>query len=76
MKIEVLGTGCPKCKKTYQAISDQLNKLDVSAEIVKVEDVNDIVAKGVMVTPAVIVDGEIKIEGKVPKPDQIAKWLK
>jgi small redox-active disulfide protein 2 len=76
MKIEVLGTGCPKCKKTYNAIKEQLDKLGISAELVKVEDVNDIVSKGVMITPAVMVDGEIKVEGKVPNVNEITSWLK
>jgi small redox-active disulfide protein 2 len=76
MKIEVLGTGCPKCKKTYNAIKEQLDKLGISAELVKVEDVNDIVSKGVMITPAVMVDGEIKVEGKVPSVNEITSWLK
>lgn len=76
MKIEVLGTGCPKCKKTYNAIKEQLDKLGISAKLVKVEDVNDIVSKGVMITPAVMVDGEIKVEGKVPSVNEITSWLK
>jgi len=75
MKIEVLGTGCPKCKKTYNAIKEQIDKLGVSAELVKVEEVNDIVSKGVMITPAVMIDGEIKVEGKVPSAKAIASWL-
>lgn len=76
MKIEILGTGCPKCKKTYAIISEVVEELGVDATIEKIEDINDIVAKGVMITPAVMIDGVVKVEGKVPKKKEVEAFLK
>lgn len=76
MKIEILGTGCPKCKKTYAIISEVAKDLGVDVTIEKIEKVNDIVAKGVMITPAVMINGEIKVEGKVPKKKEVEAFLK
>lgn len=76
MKIEVLGTGCAKCYKTADLIKEVISKTGVVAEVVKVENLTDIIKKGVMITPAVIVDGEIMIEGKIPTESQIKVWLK
>ena len=76
MKIEILGTGCPKCKKTYAIISKVVEELGVDATIEKIENIDDIVAKGVMITPAVMVDGKVKVEGKVPKRKEIEAFLK
>jgi small redox-active disulfide protein 2 len=75
MKIEVLGTGCAKCNKLYEAAKEAVEKVGVEAEIAKVEDLNEITKRGVMVTPALVVDGEIKAAGKVLKADDIAKML-
>ena len=77
MKIEVMGTGCPKCKKTYEnarAATAELGRSDV--EIVKVENIMDITARGVMMTPALSIDGEVKCAGKVPSPKEISEWIK
>ncbi|HII79062.1 MAG TPA: thioredoxin family protein [Methanosarcina sp.] len=75
MKIEVLGTGCSKCKKTKETIEKVLKQNGVEAEIVKVEDIETILNYGVMVTPAVVVDGEVKLAGKVPDEKEIRKWI-
>ena len=77
MKIEVLGTGCPKCRKVYenaQAAVAGLGRSDV--EVVKVEKIVDITARGVMMTPALIVNNDIKCVGKVPSSDEITEWIK
>ncbi|ACL70755.1 thioredoxin family protein [Halothermothrix orenii] len=74
-KIEVLGSGCPKCQKTTDLIKNELRNLDVEAEIVKVEELDEIVNRGVMMTPAVVIDGEIKVEGKVPSSSEIRSWF-
>jgi small redox-active disulfide protein 2 len=76
MKIEILGTGCPKCKKTFENVQKAVKDLNVEAEIVKVEKINDIMNYGVMITPAIAIDGEVKIAGKIPSPKQIAGWIK
>lgn len=75
MKIEILGTGCSKCKKTYELVQKVVTENGINAEIVKVEDMNEIIDKGVMMTPAVVIDGEVKIVGKVPTKDEIKNLL-
>ncbi len=76
MKIEVLGTGCPKCKKTEATIQAALSKLGVTAEVVKVTDIGSIVARGVMMTPAVFVDGVKVMEGRIPTESDAVAFLK
>lgn len=75
MKIEILGTGCPKCKKMTELVVEVLNELDVSAEIIKVTDLNKIIDHGVMVTPALVIGGDVKVAGKIPSKNEIAKWI-
>ncbi|MGQ9610469.1 MAG: thioredoxin family protein [bacterium] len=76
MKIEILGTGCPKCKQTLANVEKAVKGLGIEAEIVKVEKIQDIMNRGVMMTPALAINGEVKIAGKIPTPDQITKWIK
>ena len=75
MKIEILGTGCSKCKKTKEVIEKVLKNEGVEAEVVKIEDIEKILNYGVMVTPGVVVDGEVKLVGKVPDEKDIKKWI-
>jgi len=75
MKIEVLGTGCPKCHKTKQNIETALSELGKEAEITQVKDLRSIAGYGVMVTPAVVIDGEVKVAGSVPTVDQVKTLL-
>ena len=75
MKIEVLGTGCPKCRKTEENIKTALAETGTEAEVVEVKDLKSIADYGVMMTPAVAVDGEVKVVGKVPSVDQIKSLL-
>jgi small redox-active disulfide protein 2 len=74
-KIQILGTGCAKCKKLAQLAEKAAGELDIQYELEKVTDLNEIMNFGVMVTPALAVDGEIKIAGKVPKADDIKRML-
>lgn len=76
MKIEIFGIGCPKCKKTYQVVAEQVERLGIRAEISRLEDAKDLAAKGVTMTPTVKINRKIKIEGKVPSREQVAEWLK
>jgi len=76
MKIEILGTGCPKCKKTLENVQKAVKDLKIEAEIVKVEKIDDIMKYGVMITPALAINGEVKVAGKIPSPEQIAEWVK
>ncbi len=75
MKIEVLGTGCPKCQKTKDNIRTALTETGTEAEVIEVKDLKSIADYGVMMTPAVVIDGEVKIVGKVPTEEQIKSLL-
>jgi len=75
MKIQVLGTGCPKCKKLAENAEAAAQALGLEYEIEKVTDLNEIMKAGVMMTPALVVDGAVKSAGKVPSADNIKKFL-
>ncbi len=75
MKIEVLGSGCAKCNKTKELAEKAVKETGIDAEIVKVEDIDKILEYGVMITPALVIDGDVKIAGKVPSVDDIKKWI-
>jgi len=68
MKIQILGTGCPKCRKLAEAACQAADALKLNYELEKVEDINRIMSFGVMMTPALVVDGEVRAVGKVPSP--------
>ena len=77
MKIEILGPGCPKCKMTAANAEKAVKTLGLEdAEIVKVENIQDIMNYGVMMTPALAIDGDVKVSGKIPSPGQIAEWIR
>ena len=75
MRIQILGTGCPKCKKLAENTETAARALGIEYSIVKVTDINEIMKFGVMITPALVVDGQVKVVGKVPSPDEIRKML-
>ena len=75
IKIQVLGTGCPKCKKLAELADAVAKEMGVDYELVKVTDINDIMAFGVMMTPALAIDGQVKVAGKVPSVDEITSYL-
>ncbi len=74
-KIQILGTGCPKCKKLAENAETAAKELGIEFEIEKVTDINEIMKFGVMMTPALVVDGDVKVVGKVPPPDEINQML-
>lgn len=76
MKIEVFGSGCRKCHETEQAVRTTLTELGLEAEVVKVTDIGEIVSRGIMTTPAVVIDGKKVCEGRVPTADMVKSWLK
>ena len=76
MEIKVLGPGCAKCKKTEEIVREAVAESAVEAEIEKVTGLMDIAAYGVFGTPAVVIDGEVKLVGKVPTKDEVKSWLK
>ncbi|MBI5572163.1 MAG: TM0996/MTH895 family glutaredoxin-like protein [Desulfomonile tiedjei] len=75
MKVEILGVGCAKCHKLEETVRDLVKKHGIDAEVVKVEDIKVFSQYGVFMTPALVVNGEVKVAGKVPKDSEILKWL-
>ena len=75
MKIRILGIGCPKCKKLAGHVGRAVAALGVAAEIVKVTDINEMMKLGVMLTPALVIDGQVKSVGEVPSVEQITAML-
>jgi small redox-active disulfide protein 2 len=76
MKVQILGTGCPKCKKLAENTEAAIRETGVTAEIEKVTAVAEIAKFGVMFTPALAIDGEVRLAGKVPPTEKIAELLK
>ena len=76
MKIQILGTGCPKCLKLAENAEAAARELGVPYEIVKVTDITEIIKFGVMMTPALAIDGQVKSVGKVLTAEQIKGLLK
>ena len=75
MKIEILGTGCSKCRQTEKIVRRAVEETGVTAEVMKIEDLQDIIDRGVMMTPAVVIDGDVKIMGHVPSVEEVKKLL-
>ena len=75
MKIEILGTGCAKCHKLDELVRATVKESGFSAEVNKVEDIKKIMGYGVMTLPALVVDGEVKMVGKIPSKDEIIRLL-
>ena len=74
--IEVLGTGCAKCAKLEENAKKAVQLAGTAATVVKVSDLAQIANYGVMITPALVIDGQVKVAGKIPAPEAIAEWLK
>lgn len=75
MKVEILGVGCAKCHKLHELVQDIVSKHGIDAEVVKVEDIKRFGQYGVFMTPGLVIDGQVKVAGKVPKESEILKWL-
>ena len=75
-KIEVLGMGWPKCNQLEERAKDAVKGLGIEAEVIKVKDIKTITNYGVLMTPALVVDGVVKVAGKVPKVEEIKEWIK
>ncbi|MCL6591836.1 MAG: thioredoxin family protein [Firmicutes bacterium] len=75
MKFEVYGPGCPKCQNAAEVIKQTLAEMNVSAEVEKVSDLDAMLDKGILKTPAVYLDGKKLLEGKVPTKDDVKAWL-
>ena len=75
MRIDVLGTGCPKCRKVKENVRSALAELNREAEVVEVKDLKAIADYGVMMTPALAIDGEVKTVGRVPTVEEVKKLI-
>ena len=75
MKIKVLGTGCAKCKKLYAEVEKAITSSTVTPELEKVEKLDDIMKYGVMVTPALVIDEQVKASGRIPSTKEIVEWI-
>ena len=76
MRLEILGTGCTKCKRMYDNVTEAVKKSEIQAEVVKVEALDDIVNRGVMMTPSLFLDGEEVVAGRVPTVNEIMEIIK
>ncbi|MCP4676070.1 MAG: thioredoxin family protein [Deltaproteobacteria bacterium] len=76
LTIKVLGTGCAKCDKLFTEARKALDMAGVEADLVKIEKLDDIVNYGVMMTPALVINEEVRTVGKIPKAADMAKWFK
>lgn len=75
ISINVLGTGCAKCKKAEKIVREAVAESGVEATVEKVEDLQKIVSYGVFTTPAVVIDGKVKVSGRVPSKQDVLGWL-
>jgi small redox-active disulfide protein 2 len=75
MKIEILGTGCAKCHKLAELVRETVRVEGITADIVNVQDIKKIMTYGVMTTPALVIDGQVKVAGKIPSADELKKLL-
>jgi small redox-active disulfide protein 2 len=75
MEIKILGPGCPKCNQTVQVVKEAVAETGVEANVEKVTDLLEIATYGVLGTPAVVVDAEVKSVGKIPKKEEVKAWL-
>ncbi len=75
MKIEVLGTGCAKCKQLEKDVYNALAELDVAADVTKVQDIQKIMSYKIMSTPALVIDGKVKIAGRLPRKEELHRYL-
>ena len=75
MDIKVLGPGCPKCQETERLVREVVAEASVDAKIEKITDLMKIAGYGVFGTPAVVIEGEVKSVGKIPKKEEIKTWI-
>jgi len=75
MEIKILGSGCPKCKMVEERVKGVLDELGVNAEVEMVTDFAKMIEYGIMMTPALVMDNEIKCHGRIPSAEEIKEWL-
>ncbi len=75
MKVQILRTGCPRCRKLEANARKAIDELGIAAEVEKVQDIKEITKFGVMITPALAIDGKVKSTGEIAPVKKIKKWL-
>ena len=75
MDVKVLGPGCMKCKKLYEQVDQSIKQLGLNANLVKVEKIDEIIRFGVLATPALVINGEVKVAGRLPNAAELTNWL-
>ena len=75
MKVEILGVGCAKCSKLYDMVTELVKQKGINADVSRVVDLKVFSQYGVFMTPALVVDGQVKVAGKLPKESEILQWL-
>jgi small redox-active disulfide protein 2 len=75
MDIKILGMGCPKCQKVYVNAQRAIAELGIDVKLEKVEDIDEILRYGVMITPAVVIDGHVRASGRIPSKEELKQWL-
>jgi small redox-active disulfide protein 2 len=76
MKVQILGSGCAKCKTLEQRVRQLVEKHQLPIEVEKVTDIQEMVKFGIMMTPGLVIDGVVKSVGSIPKDDQLLAWMK
>lgn len=76
MKVKIIGPGCPRCKATFDVVKKVVEKEGIDAELEYITDMNEAIEMGVLATPAVWIDGEVVIQGKIPKESEVLKFIK
>lgn len=75
MDVKVLGPGCMKCKKLYEQVDQSIKQLGLNATLAKVEKIEEIMGYGVLATPALVINGEVKAAGRLPSAAELSNWL-
>lgn len=75
MEVKVLGTGCTRCKQLYAQVDQAIQQLGLNATLVKVEKIDEIIRHGVLATPAIVINGEVKVAGRMPNAAELTNWL-
>lgn len=75
MEIKVLGPGCARCENLEKEVRNALAEMDVSADLQKIKDIQQIMAYKIMATPALVINDKVKVSGRVPKKDEIKKYI-
>ncbi len=75
MELKILGMGCANCRRVYANAKKAIEELGVDVKLEKVEDIDTIISFGVFMTPAVVIDGEVKSSGRIPSMEELKKWL-